>query len=281
MCGWMTRPNNVSRTPRRTCCAWSSGSPPCDFSALAALLRDGTCLCLCLRTSGVLDGDVTAETEKRWRRPCAVRAPPGLVYPRDWRAVRWHSCVHSTRCCTPSRQSRTWYAGALGRLFLLCRLTLSCLSPPTHVHYQVPYLIDVKNFSPDAVWNDIFPIFTYSYFAFTLLAAPATQARASHCSITNVFCFLTPRAVHRCSAARLALSLAHSLVFPLACSCSTAPAWPACRSCRSHTGQVSPLKWCSVHMSSHGWCAARSAGFYRRALPLLCSHLTHMCASLF
>jgi hypothetical protein len=41
----------------------------------------------------------------------------------------------------------------------------------------VPYLLQVKGFTGDAVWNDIFPVFTYSFFVFTLLAAPATQAR--------------------------------------------------------------------------------------------------------
>ena len=43
---------------------------------------------------------------------------------------------------------------------------------------QVPYLLQVKGFTGEAVWNDIFPVFTYSFFVFTLLAAPATQASA-------------------------------------------------------------------------------------------------------
>ena len=41
---------------------------------------------------------------------------------------------------------------------------------------QVPYLVNVKGFSERAVTSSIFPVFTYSDFAFTLLAAPLSQA---------------------------------------------------------------------------------------------------------
>ena len=47
----------------------------------------------------------------------------------------------------------------------------------------MPYLLQVKGFTGDAVWNDIFPVFTYSFFACTLLAAPATQARPQGVSL--------------------------------------------------------------------------------------------------
>jgi len=41
----------------------------------------------------------------------------------------------------------------------------------------VPYLTQVKNFTEQQVVSDIFPVFTYSTFAFTLVAAPASLAR--------------------------------------------------------------------------------------------------------
>jgi hypothetical protein len=42
----------------------------------------------------------------------------------------------------------------------------------------VPYLTGVKGFTNEQVMNDIFPVFTYSDFAFVVLAAPASQARS-------------------------------------------------------------------------------------------------------
>jgi hypothetical protein len=42
---------------------------------------------------------------------------------------------------------------------------------------QVPYLTGVKGFTNEQVMNDIFPVFTYTDFAFVVLAAPASQAR--------------------------------------------------------------------------------------------------------
>jgi hypothetical protein len=42
----------------------------------------------------------------------------------------------------------------------------------------VPYLTEVKGFTNEQVMNDIFPVYTYATFAFTVLAAPASQARA-------------------------------------------------------------------------------------------------------
>lgn len=41
----------------------------------------------------------------------------------------------------------------------------------------MPYLTGVKGFSNEQVMNDIFPVFTYSNFAFVVLAAPFSQAR--------------------------------------------------------------------------------------------------------
>ena len=58
---------------------------------------------------------------------------------------------------------------------------------------QVPYLLQVKGFTGDAVWNDIFPVFTYSFFACTLLAAPATQARPQGVLARCCSCSHSPR----------------------------------------------------------------------------------------
>ncbi len=50
----------------------------------------------------------------------------------------------------------------------------------------MPYLTDVKGFSGESVWNDIFPVYTYANFAFTLLAAPASQVRRrAVCRLTS------------------------------------------------------------------------------------------------
>lgn len=46
-----------------------------------------------------------------------------------------------------------------------------------HDPSKVPYLMDVKGFTEEEVGNDIFPVFTYTDFAFTCLAAPLSQVR--------------------------------------------------------------------------------------------------------
>jgi hypothetical protein len=47
----------------------------------------------------------------------------------------------------------------------------------------VPYLTEVKGFTNEQVMNDIFPMYTYATFAFTVLAAPASQARCAACCV--------------------------------------------------------------------------------------------------
>ena len=72
----------------------------------------------------------------------------------------------------------------------------------------MPYLTGVKGFTNAQVMNDIFPVFTYTDFAFVVLAAPASQARfrtaetgsATALSLSRrVACLSACARCHRCA----------------------------------------------------------------------------------
>ena len=67
----------------------------------------------------------------------------------------------------------------------------------------MPYLTGVKGFTNEQVMNDIFPVFTYTDFAFVVLAAPASQARARK-PPPHERCLVAPRAApcRACAPAR-------------------------------------------------------------------------------
>ena len=76
---------------------------------------------------------------------------------------------------------------------LLCLFNALLHAKPSEPHL-VPYLTDVKGFSGEAVWNDIFPVYTYATFAFTLLVAPASQLiGCKACIVAGACCRLATR----------------------------------------------------------------------------------------
>ena len=123
--------------------------------------------------------------------------------------------------------------------------------------------------------NDIFPVFTYTDFAFVVLAAPASQARARAESALTAAAFaprlVAPRLLVRPAGARGAEAcggagrrrsgasgaswLARCCGCARASSCSGAARWRTCSSCRSASAPAWRRRWSSTPTSSLSWCA--------------------------